>query len=179
MNYSLSWAFLMEKQKNKRTLKEMDEVLIFSNRVKIQQLLDILTPFKEWGIPNSQRYMKIASSMNKILQLFKLEAIRFDSQSSASATALELIHIDLPEIKQPYNPIGTDVYGIIAYLIEPNNRYEMLAHMRFDGIHYRNLATDEILFLGNSFEFGCIFEIGRIIKAKNISFTSSRIEYKH
>ena len=50
---------------------------------------------------------------------------------------------------------------------------KLLEFMRFDGVYYRECETDEVICKANSFEFGCIFEIGRRFikeKGKRLSF---------
>ena len=51
---------------------------------------------------------------------------------------------------------------------------ELLDYMRFDGVYYRRIADDTIVCKANNFEFGCIFELGRIIMENNISLTPSK-----
>ena len=44
----------------------------------------------------------------------------------------------------------------------------------FDGVNYRLISKDKIISKAVSFEFGTAFEIGRIIKNNNISFTYNK-----
>jgi len=48
--------------------------------------------------------------------------------------------------------------------------HELYDFMFFDGGHYRKIQGRTIISRCQSFEFGCIFEIGRIIKENNILF---------
>nr|WP_314463360.1 DUF6710 family protein [uncultured Clostridium sp.] len=59
-----------------------------------------------------------------------------------------------------------------------NNIYDISAlydFMKFDGTYYVRISDNSIICKANSFEFGCIFEIGRIIKDNNISFINHKI----
>lgn len=47
-------------------------------------------------------------------------------------------------------------------------------YMLFDGVYYKTKDGNRILGRGLSFEFGCIYEIGRIISENNISFLNSK-----
>ena len=55
--------------------------------------------------------------------------------------------------------------------ITPAETYNLIPFYRkiyFDGVDYRYLANEKIVAKASSFEFGCIFEIGRLIyKSKN------------
>ena len=48
----------------------------------------------------------------------------------------------------------------------------LIRTIKFDGKHYRMISDDSVAFEGANFDFGCIFEIGRIILDNNISFPS-------
>ncbi len=59
-----------------------------------------------------------------------------------------------------------------------NNIYDISAlydFMKFDGTYYIRISDNSIICKANSFEFGCIFEIGRIIKDNNISFINYKL----
>lgn len=59
-----------------------------------------------------------------------------------------------------------------------HNIYDISAlydFMYFDGYYYRHRRDDTILSVSNSFEFGAIFEIGRIIKENNIKFMAIEV----
>jgi len=59
----------------------------------------------------------------------------------------------------------------------PNHIYDVSGlydFIEFDGLNYVSRRDKSILFKANSFEFGCIFEIGRLVEEKHISFTSKR-----
>lgn len=47
---------------------------------------------------------------------------------------------------------------------------ELYSRIYFDGIYYRQSADDEIICKAPSFEFGCVFEIGRLISHSKIRF---------
>jgi|GEM_PF-6040876 len=47
---------------------------------------------------------------------------------------------------------------------------ELYQFMSFDGTYYRKRADNSIICRAKSFDFGAIFEIGRIVKEYNISF---------
>jgi hypothetical protein len=48
----------------------------------------------------------------------------------------------------------------------------LFKYMYFDGVYYRKNENAEILFTAANFDFGCIFELGRIIEKNKLSFTS-------
>ena len=54
----------------------------------------------------------------------------------------------------------------------------LLRYMYFDGANYREIVGDKYLFKGNSFEFGCIFEIGRLLEKHRLSFVPRKLEWK-
>ncbi len=45
----------------------------------------------------------------------------------------------------------------------------LLNHVYFDGVHYRRMDTDEVLSKALNFEFGAIFEIGRLMVKHGVS----------
>ena len=51
---------------------------------------------------------------------------------------------------------------------------KLLNYMYFDGTHYRRISDNAILCEAKSFDFGCMFELGRIMIENEISF----VEYK-
>jgi len=60
-----------------------------------------------------------------------------------------------------------------------NNIYDISAlydFMKFNGTYYVRSSDNSIICKANSFEFGCIFEIGRIIKDSNISFIDHKVK---
>jgi hypothetical protein len=52
--------------------------------------------------------------------------------------------------------------------------YSLLVY--FDGEAYRNISDESVIGKAGSFEFGCIFEIGRLIcsRERPISFTANK-----
>jgi len=52
----------------------------------------------------------------------------------------------------------------------------LIDYMYFDGVNYNRKKDETTLFEAGSFEFGCIFELGRIIMDRRISFSASRLE---
>jgi hypothetical protein len=60
-----------------------------------------------------------------------------------------------------------------AFLCHVFDISNLIRSIRFDGTHYRKIDDGSIVFEGANFDFGCIFEIGRVILDNNISFPSA------
>lgn len=45
-------------------------------------------------------------------------------------------------------------------------------YLMFDGVHYRKVCDNSVVGRAYSFEFGCMFEIGRLIYENNLSYTA-------